>query len=167
MNDINNDLSNGEISSIISSYVAFKTGETIYLYVLNDTENLVSDEALSLTGGFENELTGGDTTHSSTLTGTYLSTNAIDFTNIKSITFNITNGGGSSGGGTTKMTAGLHDGSTFVDGYNKAVSRTANSSSSGSWVFDTTDLTGKYYLGFYYWLQAYRYARVNSILINL
>lgn len=157
----------GDILTSIPNYVVFAIGTTMYLYVLNDIENLVTEDALLLTGGFENEFTGGNTTHSSTLTATYLSSNKIDFTNIKSITFNITSGGGSSGGGTTKITAGLHDGNSFIDEYSTAISRTANSVSSQSLIYDTSELTGEYYLGFYYWLQAYRYARVNSITINL
>lgn len=153
-----------EIVGSIGTYVAFSIGSQTYIYILGGE---VSDEAMALTGGWDNEPTGGDTTHSATLTGTYKTINAIDFTNIKSITFNVTYGGGSSGGGTTKMTAGLYDGSSFVSGYSTAVSRTSNSKVTTAWVYDTSELTGSYYLGFYYWLQAYRYARIDSILIEI
>ena len=126
-----------------------KTYKGIAVNILTE---VYPNDTLSLTGGYSGPLSSHNSAwDGSKLSGTTRSINSIDFTNIKelTITHNLYKYASS-----TTLTAnskvGLTDSSgTWIKSKSRSISTEQNTSYTET--FDTSDLTGSYYITFYYY----------------
>ena len=134
---------------------------------ISTTTQIYPTDELSLTGGFNGSLSHSNGAwDGSKVSGTVMSINAVDFTNIK--TLKITHGMNKWASSTTLTTTnkvGLVDASgTWI----KQATRTISTQGNNSWTetFDVSSLTGLYYIAYYYYHCNRTSGNISSIYIQ-